>query len=96
MKLVVSVNVLPNYISDLLFLVSCLLQFSSLCSSFSVVHEHRLLGEINMPHVLHIVIKPSIQNNHNKFFIALKRDSFKIYLQIWRLSKIRTGDFGNF
>ena len=44
MKLVVSVNVLLNYISDLLFIVSCLLQFLSLCGFFSIVHEHSLAG----------------------------------------------------
>ena len=42
LKLVVSLNVLPNYISDLLFIVSCLLQFSLLCRLFSIIHEHRL------------------------------------------------------
>ena len=40
---------------------------------------------------LHIVIKLSINNKHNKFCIMLKRNSFKISLQIWRLSKIKTG-----
>ena len=42
MKPVASINVLPNYISDFLFIISCLLQFSSLCRLFSIVHEHRL------------------------------------------------------
>ena len=40
---------------------------------------------------LHIVIKPLIKNRLNKFFITLKRNSFKISSQIWRLSKVRTG-----
>ena len=39
---------------------------------------------------LHIVIKPLIKNKHNKSFIMWKRNSFKISLQIWRLSKVRT------
>ena len=40
---------------------------------------------------LHIVIKPLIKNRLNKFFITLKRNSFKISSQIWRLSKVRNG-----
>ena len=42
---------------------------------------------------LHIVIKPLIKNSVklSKFFITLKRNSFKISSQIWRLSKVRTG-----
>ena len=51
MKLVVSVTVLPNYISDLLFIVSCLLQFSSLCRLFSIVHEHRLSTPASDVHI---------------------------------------------
>ena len=74
MKVVVSVNVLPNYISDLLFIVSCLLQFSLLA------------GVLNVPSVSHIavtVIKLSIKNKHNKLFIMLKRNSVKISLRTW-------------
>ena len=40
---------------------------------------------------LHIVIKPLRKNRLNKLFITLKRNSFKISSQIWRLSKVRTG-----
>ena len=40
---------------------------------------------------LQIVIKPWVKNRLNKFFITLKRNSFKISSQIWRLSKVRTG-----
>ena len=90
MKLVVSVNVLPNYISDLLFTVSCLLQFSSLYHPLPLFVYSRsqtsLAGVLNVPRVLHIamtVIKLSIKNKHNKFFIMLKRNSVKISLQTW-------------
>ena len=40
---------------------------------------------------LHIVIKPLIKNRLDEFFITLKRNSFEISSQIWRLSKVRTG-----
>ena len=40
---------------------------------------------------LHIAIKPLIKNKHNKSLIMWKRNSFKISLQIWHLSKVRTG-----
>ena len=40
---------------------------------------------------LYIIIKLLIKNRLNKFFITLKRNSFKISSQIWRLSKVRTG-----
>ena len=90
MKLVVSVNVLPNYISDLLFIVSCLLQFSSLCRPLPLFVYSRsqtsLAGVLNVPLVSHIavtVIKLSIKNKHNKFFIMLKRNSVKISLRTW-------------
>ena len=84
MKLVVSVNVLPNYISDLLF-VGCLLQFSSLCRLFSIVHEHRLQEYCRAYQTLFKIThrhKTINKNKHNKFFIMLKRNSFKISLQI--------------
>ena len=49
---------------------------------------------------LHIAIKPLIKNKHNKSLIMWKRNSFKISLQIWHLSKLepagRISDFGNF
>ena len=50
---------------------------------------------------LHIVIQPLIKNKHNKSFIMWKRNSFKISLQIWLLSKVIIGwpyrsDIGNF
>ena len=55
--------------------------------SFSVeCRKDKFSSVINVPHVLHIavtVIKLSIKNKHNKFFIMLKRNSVKISLQTW-------------
>ena len=39
---------------------------------------------------LHILIKPLLKMELNKYSITLKRNSFKISSQIWRLSKVRT------
>ena len=91
MNIVVSVNVLPNYISDLLFVVSCPLQFSLLCRLFSVAHEHALQEYCRAYQMLfnNTHRHKTIKNRHNKFFIMLKRNSFKTSLQIWRLSKLR-------
>ena len=74
-------------------LVVSKVQFSSLCRLFSVVHEHRLQEYSKCRAYqrllrLHIVLKPWIKNKHNKSFIMWKRNSFKISLQIWRLSKV--------
>ena len=50
---------------------------------------------------LHIVIKPlNKKNKHNKFFIMLKRNSFKFLCKFSAYQKLEPagciGDFGNF
>ena len=101
MKIVVSVNVLPNYISLLIvgslksvIFMALPLFFSRSWSTQNAEHIKRFLR-------LHIVIKPLIRNRLNKFFITLKRNSFKISPQIigacQKLEQAgRIGDFGNF
>ena len=92
MKIVVSVNVLPNYIS--LLIVSSLKSaiFIALPFVFSrsyiACRSTQNAALIKRFLRLHIVIKPLIKNKHNKSFIMWKRNSFKISLQIWRLSKV--------
>ena len=45
---------------------------------------------------LHIVIKPLIKNRLNKFFITLKRNSFKISFKFGACQKLEPADFGDF
>ena len=99
LKLVVSLNVLPNYISDLLFIVSCLLQFSLLCHFFSRPWTSLagvLLHVSNVFLRLYISIKLSLKNKHNK----LKCNYFKNSLQFGACQKLepagRIGNVGNF
>ena len=84
MKIVVSVNVLLNYIS--LLKDGTLKSVTFIALPFvSGVHKHPYAERIKRFLRLHIVIKPLIKNRLNKFFITLKRNSFKISWQIWRL-----------
>ena len=85
----------------LMLVVSCNFHCFAVCfQSFMNIAYRSTAALIKRCLKLHIAIKLSIKNKHHKFFIVLKRDSFKISLQVWRLSKIGTagciGVFGNF
>ena len=77
-------------------------QFSSLCRLFSVVHEHRLqeYSKCRAYQTLFSYKAINKKNKHNKFFIMLKRNSFKFLCKCSAYQKLepagRMGDFGNF
>ena len=106
MKIVVSVNVSPNYISfsDCLSSLSCnfnrcAVRFQSFmniaCRSYL-----KIARVLNVFLRLHIVIKPlNKKNKHNKLFIMLTRNSINVNCkfgahQKWELAG-SLGDFGN-
>ena len=73
----------------LLLVVSCNFHRFAVCfQSFMNIACRNTAARIKRFLRLHIVIKLSIKNKHNKFFIMLQRNSFSISLQMWRLSKI--------
>ena len=84
----------------LLLVVSCNFHRFAVCfQSFMNIACRSTAARIKRFLRLHIVIKLSIKNKHNKFVIMLKRNSFKISLKLGACQKLepagRIGDFGN-
>ena len=105
MKIVVSLYVSPNYF--ILLIVSSLFCIFNRCAvCFQSLMNIACRSSQKAPRIkrfwrLHIVIKPSNKNRHNKFFTMLKRITLLIFTidfgacQKWEPAS-RIGDFGNF
>ena len=105
MQIVVSVYVSPNCISFLIVSsFSCNFNRSAVCFQSFSEHCFREYSKCRAYQTLLKITCTSIKNNHNKFFIMLKRNSVNVHSNTTtaRSAKVRTGwpyilgDFGNF
>ena len=106
MKIVVSVNVSPNYIFLLIVISSLSCNFNRCAVCFQSFMNITCRSTQNASRIkrfsrLHIVIKAlNKKNKHNKFFIMLKSNSINVHCKFGARQKCELaggiGDFGNF